>query len=98
MSKHTKGPWKAVYMPEEGGDHVIIAASGISVALSIGGTASEIPNARLIAAAPELLEALEDLITVTSILEPTCLGDEGAKDNAIYLARSAIAKATGEQK
>lgn len=48
-------------------------------------------NARLIAAAPELLEALDRLVNITAILPPS-MDEPGS---AIAQARAAIAKATG---
>ena len=50
-------------------------------------------NARLMAAAPDLLEALKEILTCPA-------GDYDASDdyeNAVKKANSAIAKATGEQ-
>lgn len=52
--------------------------------------AEEAANARLIAAAPELLEALRDMLMVTT--ETNGCGRQHAIDGA----RAAIAKATGE--
>ena len=48
-----------------------------------------IGNARLIAAAPELLEALENLLKVHE-------GEGGTQYHAVDMARAAIAKAKGE--
>jgi hypothetical protein len=52
-------------------------------------------NARLIAAAPCLLDALQELTQIASVLAATCLGDSRAKENRMDRARAAIAKATG---
>jgi hypothetical protein len=49
-------------------------------------------NARLIAAAPDMLEALRRLEAMVRILPP----DMDAPDSALAQARAAIAKATGE--
>ena len=84
-SKHTPGPWSY----QEWGRLILDSGQGSSqlqvatVALNTRrdeGTA----NARLIAAAPELLEALEDIVS------------NGYGMYAAKLARAAIAKATGE--
>jgi hypothetical protein len=96
--KHTPGPWEADFETypimvrsqsetwplvdelgnEEGRAGVFIANTGDNKA-----------NARLIAAAPDLLEALKDMLDNH---EDACTGyGEGAADKA----RSAIAKATG---
>ena len=55
-------------------------------------------NARLIAAAPDLLEALRDLLSrAESELNQTVTHDGLANCNALARCRSAIAKATGDQ-
>lgn len=56
MSKHTKGPWSATKDPFIGNAFEINSASE-----HIGMVAPE-ANARLIAAAPEMYEALKNLI------------------------------------
>lgn len=65
-SKHTPGPWIAT--ASDNGEWGIDAASGWGIA-TVAGSAGDGPgndesdaNARLIAAAPELLEALEHLV------------------------------------
>ena len=95
MTKHTPGPWKAarnsafweVVKPwpgqtlEEANDY------SPSVAHAWGTTEQEAEeNARLIAAAPDLLEALQHLMVAH--------GEQ--LDYAFQQARAAIAKATGE--
>ena len=89
MSTHTPGPWTAVHATvsaqidvmeiAEVADMRVIPASG-------GWPTAGAPesDARLIAAAPELLKALQDLCDT--------LGECGMTEKA----RAAIAKATGE--
>lgn len=64
----------------------LLAFNGATVILSNARLMNQEPNSKLIAAAPELLEALEDLIAQFS----------GA--DFLQKAHAAIAKATGEQK
>lgn len=94
--KHTAGPWKWVELEFCGKYHALQDQSGVVICddgSASGEYSPEIDvngaNARLIAAAPELLEALE-------LLETTCeLGLD--YDNAIrQVARAAIRKAKGE--
>ena len=69
MSKHTPGPWsyRGSLGPHSNphllGPHVVENATGIQIAI-LNGWRSEVSeaNARLIAAAPALLEALENSI------------------------------------
>lgn len=97
---HSPGPWIAVHCADDGGEFSIHAANGIHVALSIGGTKSEAANARLIAAAPELLEALEEAENALADYIPT-IERTGASLNyghsVLKKARAAIAKATEDQ-
>ena len=96
MSKHTPGPWKAKKWvgtdPYDDPDRPFVEVGNVhwspknwKPAAAIGQTA----NARLIAAAPELLEALENLLKVHE-------GEGGTQHNAADIARAAIAKAKGE--
>ena len=92
MSKHTPGPW-IVYEFVDGYDirapeaecYVATASDPEAVWGAIGRE----EDARLIAAAPELLEALENLLKVHE-------GEGGTQHNAADMARAAIAKAKGE--
>ncbi len=72
MSKHTPGPWKAVYVGSSDWD--------------LDGPVTE-QDWKLAAAAPDLLEALKELLP----------GAEAMGWNT-EKARAAIAKATGEPK
>lgn len=60
MSKHTPGPWQNIAsMPSEGFDCWWLSANGMAIATISGyqGDPECAANARLIAAAPDLLEA-----------------------------------------
>lgn len=100
--KHTPGPWETCYWLD---DEFSVAQDSpaftrvcvMSYVVKKGNAPNEEmdANARLIAAAPELLEALQSLIAV----EPTASGCKAfelmvtGKD--MDRARAAIAKATG---
>ena len=93
-TKHTPGPWKTSYTNLS----VVIAENGAVVARAskLNGLVNLQANARLIAAAPELLEALESIASMYDY-EASC-GDLASRlYEATCLARAAIAKATGEQ-
>ena len=88
MSKHTPGPW-SIYVNAPS-DHVIRKMSKDGYELcAIARVSSGYANARLIAAAPELLEALTDCVEHMHWTQP--LGEAALKK-----AKAAIAKATGE--
>jgi hypothetical protein len=96
-AKHTPGPWEWVGrdLEQKGGEYKTVIGSEVSCgAFCYGGsvdmTVSE-SDARLIAAAPDLLAALRDL-----------MGDHGGSigvsrtDGRALAALAAIAKATNE--
>lgn len=93
MSKHTKGRWVSAdygdYKDYDGKCRVILGENGdIRTAVVLGfDTEENKANARLIAAAPELLDALKDALCALE-----CCGKDYP---AASKARSAIAKATG---
>jgi hypothetical protein len=94
MSKHTPGPWTAtsrrVTAPETE-DRL-----GLDVHIYGGNGQDNAANARLIAAAPDLLEALK--MGYADTMDYIQLNKLGAENNHwLVLARAAIAKATGEQ-
>jgi len=101
MSKHTPGPWKAEETRDAGKRPVIeIVGAGRSVAdlLIAGPNASHDSDggtgradAALIAAAPDLLAALEALYALVQGESPSLLED----DHHDEMIRAAIAKATG---
>jgi len=94
--KHTPGPWVVdgdVIRGDQQRNGSISVASMLDVSYPYGRRAGESKhaNARLIAAAPELLDALEACAAV-------CAGEVMHKNglvNALEKARAAIAKATG---
>lgn len=93
-TKHTPGPWIADLETWAG----IVNAPAGTIAGPVGGskgaTLDELhANARLIAAAPELLEALDGLMAKLSAKSPA-LQYHDCKE-AYEQARTAIAKATG---
>lgn len=105
MSKHTPGPWLAKYdvngFYEISGEAVatpIPTASGVKtfmlqtrVAFTYEEGEIDEANARLIASAPELLEALRGLLDAHAVPSSIC------KERPAYdAARAAIAKAEGK--
>ena len=91
MSKHTPGPWRYEYEPGYCGE-LLAEASGTTLAEFV--TEPSEANARLIAAAPELLEALKLMVEqFTKGSAPSTVKDSEAR----IKAHAAIAKATGEQ-
>ena len=96
MTKHTPGPWKRLH--SEGS---MICANGLHVAsVPVGGPIDNPAfqaNASLIAAAPDLLEALKALLNCPAIADedhhdPTWGDGETAQAKSLALA--AISKAT----
>jgi hypothetical protein len=99
-AKHTftAGPWDLCevgdYADFDGRSRVILDG-GMTQRIAVVHVSDEEgdANARLIAAAPELLLALETLVSLSGDENATAV-DEG---NAWAQARAAIAKATGEE-
>lgn len=89
MSGHTPGPWTV-----EKTDSVYGSVDGGPVArVKLTGNACDAANAALIAAAPELLAALEAMVAHCEVMGHRNGGVEGYA--AFDLARAAIAKARG---
>jgi len=85
-NQHTPGPWRAKGHCIETEEYSFNWVASVQT--------SNVPeweaNARLIAAAPELLDALQSILDI----EPSGLSNE---ERQLYaLARAAIAKATGQ--
>jgi hypothetical protein len=90
--KHTPGPWTVSELDACGevSEHYIFIEPNVAVIERkvAGHDACDMPDALLLAAAKELLDALQRALNV--------LDATGATDEA-NAARAAIAKATGEQ-
>ena len=77
MLEHTPGPWRVE------GDHLsqkdIVSIDEFVVAQTVGGLedGEEDANARLIAAAPDLLAAAENLISWDAVTCHICQGENG---------------------
>ena len=93
-TKHTSGSWEAVRMPIHGMWLIQANATniaGISVMGDGPGAEQAEANAHLIAAAPELLEAL---MAIMEFVDDHSIGEPRVSP---ALARTAIAKALGQE-
>jgi len=96
-SKHTPGPWRYSELGSEGAmiypDYGDIRERGRAICrVDMRDTLTDFANARLIAAAPELLEAVE---AASDYFHDFTESDQEETDLA-KLMRAAIAKAKGE--
>lgn len=92
MTEFTKGPWvKSKHGRLEGADGQAIAISGLSVTIQHYDDGEGIANANLIAAAPDMYEALKRV--QTSIGGTVCEQDLAILD----YCRAALAKAEGHK-
>ena len=93
MAEHTPGPWRVKYH-ESSPDQIaaVVSDHDLVCAMSIDGNA----NARLIAAAPELLAALEQTITRFERCMVQAGSDPEFARAATQAARTVIATARGE--
>jgi len=107
MSKHTPGPWildavDSAYAYIHG-DNLIDGKGGHLARVLLTGNDFSTANARLIAAAPELLEALQRIFAEGADFEAVAMQaeEEGLHNSAAKVraaaafGRAAIAKATG---
>jgi hypothetical protein len=85
-TQHTPGPW-AVYRAVQNEGEFIIHQGATDIAVTRWALGDCNANARLIAAAPELLAALQACLAVPNKNRPDYIWDN---------ARAAIAKAIGE--
>jgi hypothetical protein len=96
MLNHSITPWKTVYSYSDQNIRDIKDAQGeiIAFVCDLEKYSNEsISNARLMAAAPELLAALQGLIEY--FIDPSW--DDYSDTETLQAARAAIAKATGDQ-
>ena len=85
MSNHTPGPWRVDHGSMLDGVNVITPRNEWICYLGMASRPDVVADANLIAAAPELLEALEDAVR-----------DSESPGQWLDEARAAIAKARGE--
>jgi hypothetical protein len=105
MSKHTPGPWQVqdaylnVFTCTNGTTGLTVHLAKVNAVQCAGGRAEALANARLIAAAPDLLEALVELSKsfVDTYFDDPRSDEEidGHQEFWENKARAAIAKATG---
>jgi capsular polysaccharide biosynthesis protein len=94
MSKHTPGPWNLY--PNNASDWVVrkMFPDG-QESHEIARCQSGVDNARLIAAAPDLLAALK--MAVSALERSDYIQMDGDSVDVIDVSRAAIAKAVGEE-
>lgn len=99
MSKHTEGPWEFHAKEYHDGNKTFWVGNGEYVVFDCSPYGPKemvfppnLANARLICAAPDMLEALEAIVEYAD--EPALCDDPKV---LVDLARAAIAKAKGEQ-
>ncbi len=103
--RHTPGPWQAFngYLVRKCIGDVCAPIAHIDTPYRHGigivkGEHEVSANIRLIAAAPDLLEALEELATIVQgVIDDTNIHGIGMDSFTLQPARAAIAKAKGEQ-
>ena len=94
-SAHTPGPWQVFYMPASSDTddehHFALVANKNKSTFDENNS-----NARLMAAAPDLLEALQRLMPILNRAESNASGNPEWEDvsGRVNKARAAIAKAT----
>lgn len=94
MNKHTPGPWYAnqsglIYAVSDDADESILICDVEGMDPDYPNRAWQpVANARLIAAAPDLLAALEEMLPMWS---------SGIEEPWVLRARAAIARATGDK-
>jgi hypothetical protein len=99
-TQHTAGPWGCTYTSSHAHDYRITGANGFALPLKIEANdhSEQRANARLIAAAPELLEALYAALPFIEDAEADKDYKAGAVAKVTKQLREAIAKATGERR
>jgi hypothetical protein len=96
---HTRGPWKAIGLSIHSDRKDGSPETWIANVKQGRADAVEIADARLIAASPDMFEALEQYLPILEALEKTAAWDVYAKGTGIASAnayRAAIARAKGE--
>jgi len=97
MSNYTPGPWRHEPHQASHGDKIaVVDAIGRILALIPGHKATDKANAQLIAAAPELLEALQYAREELAMRIEEDGGTEYSVAKGCRILDAAIAKATGK--
>ncbi len=97
-AKHTPGPWRVEryfskwLIGNGNGSYLIAETAGSPAYLGRASAERDAANAYLIAAAPNLLETLQVLLS----LHDACVDTADAWNASMEEARAAIAKATGD--
>lgn len=94
-TQHTPGPWKYGQESIDPEWWIVTLPGGLVVA-NVNAHANQEANARLIAAAPDLLEILQWITRCVSINGPVNTKAYIISDERMAAAHAAIAKATGE--
>lgn len=92
-AKHTPGPWEACKVGDYGdydGRCLVVLGDDMRVAVALGEDKTAKANARLIAAAPDLLDALQDLV---AMLPDPELDNDDVQKALVCNALAAIKKA-----
>jgi len=94
-AKHTPGPWACHDTSNYAHDYRLFRPDGMPLPLNViaNDHSEQRANARLIATAPDLLEAAQRLSSRGFFTPVSCADEETLRDMALMLA--AIAKATG---
>jgi len=99
LERHTPGPWKAGDTAIRNSAYWLLVrseASGSTVGGAVSGNGRADANARLIAAAPELLDALKALVRACEFNGYFSTNKPGFREKSeIRDSRAAIAKAEG---
>lgn len=90
MSGHTPGPWKVTY-----GE---FTEKGVKYEIDMPDQRLTAFDARLIAAAPDLKEALEELVAAQDANDEGWFDSPKMRDVAMQKARTALAKCAPEKK
>ena len=99
MSGYTKGPWE--FHEDDGEDNQIVVGDNGDVICVVGSYMTSVEedfaNGPLIAAAPELLEALQKIVEMNAQYCHDKYGDSSKAESmaCVRVARAAIAKALG---
>lgn len=94
-TKHTPGPWYCVDTSNHAHDYRLLAANGVPLPLNVVANdhSEQRANARLIAAAPDLLAALRGMVCLYEFMHAR----NPHTDSRPLQALAAIAKAEGSK-